>query len=459
MKLIAKLIEPKNSTGKSDRFTKSALGKLIVPLLIENALQLIVGLIDTLMVSYAGEATVSGVSLVSLLYTVFIYIFTAIASGGAVVAAQYLGSKEYKKVHLSASQTLHISLITSLILTALSLLFSEKLLHLLYPSVENDVMSAAKLYFTIVTLSFPALAVYNTGAAMCRTMGKTNITMRVSIIMNLINVIGNALGIFVFKAGAAGVAWPTTISWYFAAIAMTVYCARPKEQIHYVFKDVILPDWASIRTILKVAVPGGIENGLFQLAKVILGTITARFGTSQIAANGIGQTIWNVSAITVLAMPSAYITVVGQATGGGDMDEAEYYLRKLTRISYLIAIIANTLVIASLPLFIRLYDITDYTARLVIIITIIHDIFAALVQPLSSAMASGMRAAGDVKYAMYTSIFSTVICRVAFSYLLGIGFGLGVIGITLAMVIDWSIKACFVYVRLKNRKWRNFRVI
>ena len=459
MGLVSKLIEPKRQIGKSERFTNKALAALIVPLLIENALQVIVGFADTIMVSYAGEATVSAVSLDSLIYTVFVYVFTAIASGGAVVVAQYIGSRNIESADRTASQLLHVSLVAGIALMALMLSVGNAFLEALYSDVESDVMSALKTYFRIVTYSFPALAVYNTGAALCRTMEKTRVTMYTSIAMNTINIAGNAIGIFALHAGARGVAVPTTISWYFAAVVMTVYCSRKRGLIHYKPKWVFVPNWHYITKILKVAVPGSIENGLFQVAKVILGTIISHFGTSQIAANGIAQTIWNISSITVLAMPSAYITVVGQATGGGNMEEAEYYIRKLTRISYLISISFSALMLITMPLFIKLYDISPYTARLVIITTIIHNTAAALLQPISSSMASGMRAAGDVKYAMYTSLFSTLFCRVAFSYLLAAALGLGVTGIALAMAIDWFIKAFLVLVRAGNGKWREHRVI
>ncbi len=310
---------------------------MIVPLLIEQLLQLVVGIADTLMVSYAGEATVFGVTPATMIYTIFIYLFTAVATGGAVVVSQYLGRGDRDNANLAAGQIYFIAGAVSLVCLALTLLFGDFVLARLYARVDGAVMDACRVYLRIVALSFPANAIYNAGAALYRSMGRTRTTMVVSSAMNLLNVIGNAIGVFVLRAGAAGVAWPTTLSWWAAAVAMTALCLNAKNQVHVIPAQMLRLRREMSGRILRVAVPNAAEQTLFQLAKVVLGGLVATFGTSQIAANGIGQTLWSLAACMCTSMSPVFITVVGQCVGAGDADAAAWYMRKLTRLSLLLS--------------------------------------------------------------------------------------------------------------------------
>lgn len=460
MPVIARFLNPSPALpGERQLFSNRALKAMIVPLLIEQLLQMVVGIADTLMVSYAGEATVSGVSLDTMLYTIFIYLFTAIATGGAVIVSQYLGSGDRDMADLSAAQIYRMAAIVSLACMAAMLLLGRFVLALLYPAVEPEVMAACRTYLWIVTLSFPANAVYNAGAALYRSMGRTRTTMYVSVAMNLMNVAGNAIGIFVLHAGAAGVAWPTTIAWYFAAAVMTALCMNRRSQVTFRPRLALRPNGDMRRRITRVALPNAVENTLFQLAKVVLGALIATFGTSQIAANGIGQTLWSLAACMCVSMSPVFITVIGQCMGAGDVEAADWYMKKLTRLSLLLAILWNALVVALLPMLLPLYSITAETRRLVWIIVLIHNSFAALVQPFSMPLSAGLRAAGDVRFAMWSSIFATVICRTLFSFAFGLWMGMGVVGIALAMGIDWCIKGALDVWRWKGGRWKEFKLI
>jgi len=457
---IQSIINPKTQLSQERQlFTDDRLKAMIIPLVIEQLLQMIVGLADTMMVSYAGEAVVAGVGLDTMIYTIFIYLFTAIAAGGSVVVSQYIGSKNRKSANLAASQIYTLAGLLSLICTFLMLLFGSSLLQTMYPSTEPATMSACKTYMWIVALSFPANALYNAGAAIYRSMGRTNVTMRVSLVANVINVIGNAIGIFVLHAGAAGVAWPTTISWYVAAIVMTGMCFRKEGDVNLEWKSIRRLNFQMDRLILGVAIPNSIENTLFQAAKVVLGMLVATFGTSQIAANSTGQTFWSLAACMGVSMGSVFITVIGQCIGAGDTEAAEWYIRKLTRLSLLLAIIWNAIVMALTPLLLPLYSLGDDTKRLILIIVAIHNIFSAFVQPFSGPLSSGLRAAGDVQFTMWASIFSTVVCRTILSFIMAKWMRMGVIGIALAMGLDWCIKALLDIWRFNSGKWKEKKVI
>ena len=406
---MARIINPKPMLpARRQIFSDRALRAMIVPLLIEQLLQLVVGIADTMMVSYAGEATVSGVSLDTMIYTVFIYLFTAVATGAAVIVSQYIGRGDRGNANLAASQGFHIAGVTSLLCLALTLVFGNAVLGLLYARVDGEVMDACRIYLRIVALSFPANAVYNAGAALYRSMGRTRTTMFVSAGMNLLNVIGNAIGVFVLKAGAAGVAWPTTISWVFAAAVMTALCFNPNNDVHVRTDAMLRPHRAMCGRILRIAAPNAAEQVLFQLAKVALGSLIATFGTSQIAANGIGQTLWSLAACMYTSMSPVFITVVGQCMGAGDTEAARWYMRKLTRLSLVLSTVWNALVLLVVPMLLPLYAVTAETRRYIWVIVIIHNIFAALVQPFARPRSSGLRAAGDVQFSLWSDRKSVV---------------------------------------------------
>ena len=222
---IAKLIEPKRTVPEARRiFSNGDLKALIVPLFMEQLLAVLVGVADTFMVSYAGEAAVSGVSLVNMFNTIFIYLFSALAAGGAIVVSQYIGSKDQENGNRSSGQLLMASTVFSLFITGFVLVLNRQLLKLIFGEVEPDVMEACVTYLRISAYSYPALAVYNAGAAMYRSMGKTNVTMYLSLASNGINVAGNAIGVFLLHAGVAGVAYPSLIARGFSAVVITWLC-------------------------------------------------------------------------------------------------------------------------------------------------------------------------------------------------------------------------------------------
>ena len=426
------------------------------------------------MVSYAGEAAVSGVSLVNMFNTVFIFLFSALAAGGAVVVSQYIGSRDRKNGSLAAGQLVMTAAVFSAAAMTVCLILNRQLLRLLFGEVDRDVMEACVTYLQISAYSYPAIAIYNAGAAIYRSMGKTDVTMNLSLAANVINIAGNALGVFVFHAGVAGVAYPSLIARSFSAAVIVFLCFRQKDRmtgnsggtetespvrVYLTWKNIFCWNGSMVKRILGIAVPNGIENGLFQLVKVALSSITALFGTVQIAANGVAQSFWSVAALMGTSLGLAFVTVIGQCMGAGDTEAADYYMRKLLRITLLASILWNGLILLAAPFVLKGYALSDEAARLVVILVLIHNVFNALFYPFSGALANGLRAAGDVKFTMYVSVFSTIACRVVFSVLFGIRLHLGVIGVAFAMCLDWMIRAVFFWIRFRRGRWKEFRVI
>ncbi len=440
-------------------FTNKDLRNLIVPLFVEQFLLMFVGIADTFVVSFSCEADVSGVSLVTSFNTVLIFLFTALSSGGAVIISQYIGGKNEKAAARSAGQLLMISAVISAIMAALILLFHTRLLRLLFGKIEADVMAACESYLWITTLSLPFLAIYDAGAALCRSIGKTNVTMNVSIVANVINVIGNCVGVFGLKMGAVGVAWPSLISRVLSAAAVTVYCFRKKNPVRYRLRDVLAWDGGLLRRVMGIALPNGVENGVHQLVKVALSSMVALFGTYQIAANGVAQSIWSLASIMGLAMAPVYTTVIGQCMGARDIDAANLYFRKLNRITLVLSVLWNALIFAVTPLIVRCSAISPEAKELVIWLVLINNVFNGLAYPFAGPLGNGLRAAGDVKFTMIVSITLTIAARLLFSALFGLCLGWGVIGVAVGMSIDLVFRGAIFLWRLKSQKWTRFQLI
>ncbi len=420
---------------------------------------MMVGIADTFIVSFAGEAAVFGVSLVNSFNTIFIYLFTALATGGAVIISQYIGNRSFDLAGESSSQLLMISSIFSLLMGIFTLIGNEALLRLLFGSVDSDVMDACITYLRISAYSYPAIAIYNAGAALYRSIGKTNVTMYISIISNIINIVGNIIGVFVLNAGVAGVAYPSLISRAFSAITITMLCFLANNDVIYKKKWIF--GWNShlLKRIMRIAVPNGIESAIFQLVKVALSSVVALFGTYQIAANGIAQQIWSLAALVCVTMGPMFITVIGQCMGASDAQAAENYFKKLLKISLIFSLIWNSLIFALTPILMSFYAVSEQTKELVIILVLIHNIFCIVAIPFSDPLGKGLRAAGDIKFTTIVSIASTVGGRLLFSLLFAITFHLGVIGIAYAMCLDWVIRGIAFYIRFKRGKWKQLKVI
>lgn len=344
-------------------------------------------------------------------------------------------------------------------IAGLVLLGNRSLMSLLFGKVEESVMQACLTYLAISAFSYPALAVYNSGAAIYRSMGRTKVTMYISIWSNVINVIGNIVGVFVLHAGVAGVAYPSLIARVFSAVVITILCFQKKNDVSYEARWLFHWDGTLLKKILSVAIPNGIENGVFQLVKVALSSIVALFGTYEIAANGVAQSIWSMAALAGVSMGPVFITVIGQCMGDRNIEAADYYFKKLMKLTLLMSCAWNLLILCLTPLFLRFYALEPETKNLVILLVIIHNIFNGIAFPFSGALSNGLRAAGDVKYTMIVSVGATIFVRLFLSYVLGIVYNMGVTGIAIAMVADWLIRAVIFWWRQKSGVWKKFQII
>lgn len=448
---------------KQDRshylFSNRELANLIGPLVIEQLLAVFVGMADSIMVANVGEAAVSGVSLVDNIMILIINIFAALATGGAVVAGQYLGRKDEKSACKAATQLVWFVSLSAVVIMILVYFGKDIILNQVFGHITAEVKGHADIYLLIVTASIPFIALYNGGAAIFRAMGNSQVSMRVSLLMNAINVTGNAILVFGLRIGTAGVAIPTLISRMVAAIVITVLLCNQTRILHIERTLKIRFDGRMIRKILAIGVPNGLENSMFQLGKILVLSLVSTFGTYAIAANAVSNAIALFQILPGMAISLAITTVISQCVGANDYEQVHYYLKKLLAIIYVAMVGTVALIFLALPLILKAYNLSDQTAAAATNIIHFHGISAMIIWPLSFALPAAYRAAGDAKACMYTSIVSMWIFRIGFSYLVGKYMGLGVFGVWVAMVIDWVVRAiCFV-IRYFNGKWKHGAIV
>ena len=435
-------------------FDNKALASLILPLLVEQFLAVLVGMADSIMVASVGEAAVSGVSLVDNVMVLFINLFAALATGGAVIAGQYLGQEDRKSSGKAATQLIWFMTAVSFGIMMLIYLGKNFILHQIFGAIEADVCAHANTYLLIVAASVPFLAIYNGGAAIFRTMGNSGVSMKVSVIMNAINCGGNALLIYELHCGTEGVAIPTLVSRAVAAVLIVILLSRTKGPLRIERSLHIKFDGRMIRRILGIGLPNGMENSMFQLGKIMVLSLVSTFGTSAIAANAVSNAVAQFQILPGMAINLAVTAVIARCIGAGRYDQAEYYTKKLVLLVYFCHITVNICIWLALPLILKVYNLSPETADTARQILHFHGICASIVWPVAFTLPCTLRAAGDAKVTMYISIASMWFCRIVMSYVLGKYLGMGVFGVWVAMIFDWCVRFVAMTFRYRQGKWK-----
>ena len=459
------LKRPRSVDGGPLLFTNKGLVSIIVPLMIQQVLTVAVGAVDTVMVAYAGEAAVSGVSLVNTLDVLLVMFFSSLVTGGAVVVAQTLGRKNMDDARSAAKQLLYVATAMALLVTVTVLTFRKPLLSLLFGSAEADVMYSAERYFFFVALSFPFLAIHSGVASIFQVSGNSVISMTVSFVTNLINRGGNALFIIALGKGSAGAAIATLICRIVGAGIMLVLINR-KNHIFYIEKLLhYKPDLKVIKEILRIGVPNGIENGMFQFGRLLTQSLISSMGTATIAANAVALTISNFQYMAGSAYSSAMITVVGRCVGAKEIEQAKYYSRLMAVLNYITLWMIVLVTVVFLSPIVSLYDLSAESSAIACQLIIYHSVCAAIMWPIGFMLPSAFRAAGDVRFPLIVSVITMWIFRVAGSYVLALdtvsvfglfsfkGLGMGVMGVWVAMTVDWVFRAALFLVRYLSGRW------
>lgn len=437
-------------------FSNQKLIKLIIPLVIEQGLAILVGMCDGMMVSSAGEAAISGVSLVDGINAVMLVLFAALATGGAVVTSQYLGARQTEKARQSAGQLVLMAAVLGIVLMVLSLIFAEPIMRLFFGSIAEEVMTAGLIYFRITALSFPFIALYNAGSAIFRSVGNSRISMKVSVLMNLINVVGNAICVLGLKMGVAGVAVPTLISRVVAAVVILMRASDSKQELYIQKESLCRLEGKMMGSILHIGIPSACENSIFQLGRLVVVSMIALYGTAQTSANAVANTLQCLGIIVGQAMGLAMVTVIGQCVGAGDTKQATYYIRKLMRWAYVLQGITNVLILVLMNPLIGLYSsLSPETEELARKLVTIHASMAIFLWPVSFVLPNALRAANDVQFTMWVGVGSMLVFRVGLSWILCVQLQWGALGVWTAMMVDWVCRTIFFVTRTVSGRWKS----
>ena len=441
-------------------FTRQALVALLLPLIAEQALSVTIGLADTLMVSSVGEAAVSGVSLVDSFNTLMIQVMSALATGGAVVTSQYIGHREPKNAKAAAAQILFVLASFSLVVAAVVVVGRHAILRGIFGSIDADVMRYAETYFLLSALSYPFIGLYNAGAALFRAQGNSKISMLSSLVMNVINIGGNAVLIFGFGMGVMGAALASLVSRAVSCVVVLYLLQKPACPLRVDGLRALAPDGGLIRRILRVGIPAGIENGMFQIGKLSVSSLTSTLGTAAIAANAVANTTTTFLNIPANAVGMAALTVVGQCLGAGEKEQAVYYSRRLLLTAYCGAWVMNLSAFLFANRFaISLFNLSPEAQTMALQVMVWFNFVSLFFWPSSFTLPNILRAAGDARFTMAVSILSMWVFRVGFCYVMVLGFHGRLLSIWMGMFLDWVFRSLCFFVRFARGRWMEQSVI
>lgn len=446
-------------TALEPMFSRRFLYTLIIPLIIEQVLMVSIGMADTVMIASAGESAVSAISLVDSITILIVQLFAAFATGGAVVASQYLGNKDHASANAAAKQLILLSLLASITLLILCMPFRKQIISFIFGSIETSVLEGGATYFIYILLSLPFLAAYNASAALFRSMGNSKISLWVSLVMNLVNVAGNAYFIFSLHLGVIGAGLGTLLSRIIGSAIILALLTDPTNQIsvrnyrHWSLR------WDMIKRILHIGIPNGIEGSVFQIGKLLVQGFIAAFGTASIAANAIANSVASFVNIPGGAIGLASITVIGQAVGAKRPDQAVFYGKKLLFAAYIAMIVVAIPVFIFAPKIVPIFNLSAEATELASNVIQSAMIFSSILWPTAFSLPNFLRAAGDAKFTMVVSMVSMWASRVGMSYLLAIVFGWGIYGVWFGMYIDWIFRSICFITRFARGKWKTKRVI
>ncbi|MBP2649473.1 MAG: efflux family protein [Firmicutes bacterium] len=409
-------------------FTNQDLYKLFLPVIVEQFLEYLVGLVDSIMVAHVGESAVSGVSLVDFVMALLISLFAAISTGGAVIAGQYIGRKQTEEAREAANHLVWFSGVISVIIMVMIYLGKPLILNGLFGQITDDVRRDANTYLMITAISIPFLALYNAGTAIFRTMGKSKLPMKIMLYMNIAHAVGNAILIYGFHFGIGGVAIPTLIARIAAAVIIIMLALNKKHSI-YITKSLKHKfDWSMLKRILSIGVPYGLENGLFYLGRIIVLSLVATFGTAAIAANAVSGTIVMFQVLPGMAIGLGLTVVIARCVGAGDYEQAKYYTKKVMGFVYAAHLVSCAVVLALLPFIMDVYGLSKAATLLTVQNVWWHAAFMVVIWPLAYTLPVIFRAAGDARFPMIVGTLTMIFCRIALAYLLSIYFNMGMFG-------------------------------
>ncbi|MDR2490366.1 MAG: MATE family efflux transporter [Spirochaetaceae bacterium] len=445
-----------------EHWNNQKIRRLLWPLIVEQLLAVTIGIADTAMVTSTGETAISGVSLVDQINQLLIILMSALAMGGSVVVSQYIGREDSRSAASASKQLLLFNLIFSIGVMTLTLVFHQLILSLVYGNLDADVMSNAVRYFRLYALSLPFFAVYTAAGSLFRAAGNSRLPMFAAVLMNVVNISANAIFIFGFKMGVAGAALGTVLCRVVGGIFLLFLLLKSKNpniNPHCAPKTTLTLEPVMIKRILKIGIPGAIENSLFQFGKIFLARVVSSFGTASIAANAISGAVASFIYMPGTGFCMAILTVAGQCIGAKDYEGAKFWTYKLMKTTYIALISLNIMIFFCMDLWLGVFDLSPETIVLTKQFLTLHCISSSIGWPLSFALPNALRAAGDAKFVMITAVCTMWLVRISSSYIFAYVLDFKALSVWMGMALDFFLRGAIFTVRWRGGKWQTKHVI
>lgn len=452
------------------KFIRKDILKLTIPIITEQTFIMSMGMVNTMMAGRLGKEAVSAIGMVDSINNIFIAFFSALAVGGTVIVAHYAGRKDIKKANEATKQALFSSLFLALIITVLTGIFKTPLISLLYGSADKEVIKNAYTYLGITLFTYPLISVLLVANGVLRGAGDTKTPAKITIGMNIINVILGYIFIYGINInvsnfyfvtsgmGVKGAALAIALARSIGAITILLILIRGSRIVKLKNLKKYKPNFELLKPIFNVGIPASVESLLFNGGKLITQIYIVSMGTIAIASNSIGGSVVSMLNVPGVALSIAATTLVGQNMGKGDCEEAKrslLYLNKITVISFLVlSLLSFPMAYLLASLYTDNHEIIKMTGKLIKL-----NAFCMPLWPFSFVLPAGLKGAGDGKYTMITSIIGMWLFRITLGYFLGIPMGLGVAGVWIGMYTDWVVRGTLYYIRLKNGKWNKHVLI
>jgi len=449
-----------NNLSDKPMFSNRDLVNFTIPLVLDALLVIAAGIVDTAMVSSAGEAAVSGVSLVDSLNLLFVTIFNALAIGGVVVTSQYIGKGDIANANRSANQVFYLLLFVSCATTIILICFIPQILNLVYGGIDEDVFVSARDYFFYILLGYPFLAVGNGCTALLRSMGKNKLSVILTSGYNLLNVIGNAILIYGYGLGVRGAAISTSLSRVVFAVAGMWIMHDKHLKVYFEKLYKVRIDRDILKRVFVIGGGNSIEQGLFQVGKVLVASLVSSFGTIAIAANSVATTVTNIGWSSVGAFSTALLPVVGQCMGAGKPEQAKMYSKKMLRAASVAVITVFGAIFLLRNQLVLLFDFEPDALCEAAYYTGVASLFTiASGYSWSFLPMATFRASGDTKYAVCLAVGTMFTFRVGLSYLLNYLFDIGLLATWIGMWADWVFRSVLNTIHFYRGKWLNKKAI
>ena len=441
-------------------FSRRQLLNIVIPLIINQTLAVLIGIEDSLMVSFAGEAAISGVGLVDSINQLLVNLFTSLAAGGSVVISQMLGTRQIERANNASKQLIWTVFLAGLVMTGVSLTFRLPLLRLIFGNIDADVMANASAYFFFTSMAFPFLAIYSGCQSVFHSMGNARVSMVVALVMNVVNIAVNALLVLVLKMGVIGAALATLTARFVGAMLLLCLLHNKKNMLYVEHILRFKPNFSTIGNICRIGIPNGLENSMFQLGRLMTQSLISTFGTAQIAANAAVLSVTSLQYIPGSAMGVAIITMVGRCIGAQEQQQAKKYSVRLVAIAYGVIIALSAVICLFLRPIVSSYHLSAESAQLARNLILYHSLCVCTIWPIAFTLPNAFRAASDVKFTMVLSIFSMWAFRIGLSYLLNALFDLGIMSVWYAMAVDWIFRAVVFTVHFLRGSWlKKYRAV